>query len=210
MDGIWTTRTEQYREEILEATLKARGGHPWRTDASSTQKISKNHVEVVIWVGSTSSWTHGYCPGCYRKASVSRWTSIGRSPRTSTKSTAYGTFTSASTAKKSLAIGSTGWAHGDTSEHVQGLLEALENLLLAARVDGGLLARSSGRIIALPLRVAKRPLRPHETSRSCVNVGARVDMVLYVLFIRIVIVVTARAAKVVGTEVPTAENIVVG
>jgi hypothetical protein len=35
-------------------------------------------------------------------------------------------------------------------------------------------------------------------------------MVLYVLFIRIVIVVTARAAKVVGTEVPTAENIVVG
>jgi hypothetical protein len=47
MDGIWTTRTEQDREEILEATLKARGGHPWRTDASSTQKISKNPGTVV-------------------------------------------------------------------------------------------------------------------------------------------------------------------
>lgn len=35
-------------------------------------------------------------------------------------------------------------------------------------------------------------------------------MVLYILFVRIVIVVTTRAAKVVGTEVPTAEDIAVG
>lgn len=35
-------------------------------------------------------------------------------------------------------------------------------------------------------------------------------MVVYVLFIRIVIVITTRAAKIVGTEVATAKDIAIG
>lgn len=78
MDGMWTARTEQNREEVLKTTLETRVGHAWWTDASSAQYVTKDpgmtvsirpeskkcdcweswhamkglyiHIEVIVWV----------------------------------------------------------------------------------------------------------------------------------------------------------------
>lgn len=163
MDGIWACWTKQYGKEILQSTLNGRIATMGCADITTTHGISKYprmsvsvgttqrnecnpmsrmaarvermrgavHVEIVVVVhASTPSGSQGYSTCCYREGGASA--SSGHMDGSGLGRGAW------PTTKESLTIRPAGGTHGTahtSHQHVKRLLKALENLLLATRVD---------------------------------------------------------------------------